>query len=84
LLDIFAEGLSSLPNFFIESDLSDNHRSNILIFSHKDKSRNPQIQSELETQNIFIAIREGYLRISPHLFNNKKDVMLFLSALKRY
>lgn len=84
LLDVFAEGLSSLPDFFIESDLSDEHRSNILIFSHKDKNRNPEIQSELETQNIFIAIREGYLRVSPHLFNNKKDVMLFVSALKRF
>ena len=84
LLDIFAEGLLSLPNFFIESDLSDEHRSNILIFSHKDKSRNSKIQSELETQNIFIAIREGYLRVSPHLFNNKEDIELLLNALKSY
>jgi selenocysteine lyase/cysteine desulfurase len=84
LLDVFTEGLSSLPNFYIESDLSEKHRSNILIFSHKDKSRNPEIQSELEAQNIFIAIREGYLRVSPHLFNNEEDVMLLLSALKRF
>ena len=84
LLDIFAEGLASLPDFFIESDLSDEHRSNILIFSHKDKSRNPQIQSELETQNIFIAIREGYLRVSPHLFNSTEDITKLITALNKY
>ena len=84
LLDIFVEGLSSLPNFFIESDLSKEHRSNILIFSHNDKSRNSKIQSELEKQNIFIAIREGYLRVSPHLFNNTEDITKLLFALNKH
>jgi cysteine desulfurase / selenocysteine lyase len=82
LLDIFVEGIASNKSFFVESDLSEKHRSNIIIFSHNDKTKNPLIQCELEKKNIFIAIREGYLRISPHLFNNEADIKNLLSALK--
>ena len=83
LLDFFIEGLSSIPGFYVESDLKEENRSNILIFSHKDKNKNPAIQSELEKENIFIAIREGYLRISPHLYNNEDDLKKLLSALRK-
>lgn len=84
LLDIFVEGINKDEKYIIEADLSDIHRSNILIFSHKDKSRNAMIQSELERKNIFIAIREGYLRISPHLFNNEEDIKKLLLALNQF
>jgi selenocysteine lyase/cysteine desulfurase len=84
LIDVFIEGLSSIPGFYVDSDLKEENRSNILIFSHKDKSKNPAIQSELEKENIFIAVREGYLRISPHLYNNEDDIKKLLTALKKY
>ena len=59
----------------IESDLSESHRSNILILSHTDISRNKEIQKTLESKNIHIALREGYLRISPHIYNNIQDAL---------
>lgn len=58
----------------IESDLSPEHRSNILIFSHVDINRNKDIQKSLEAKNIYIALREEYLRVSPHIYNNHSDV----------
>lgn len=82
LLDNFVEGISGLQ-YRVESDLSENHRSNILIFSHIDKTKNKYIQQELECQNIFIALREGFLRISPHIFNNTEDIHRLLVELKR-
>lgn len=84
LLDRFADRISSNRNFYVESDMSEKHRSNILIFSHNDKSRNAGIQKELEEENIFIAIREGYLRVSPHLFNNEEDVDKLAERLAKY
>lgn len=84
LLDLFIEGLSNTGKYYIESDLSEDHRSNILIFSSNDKSRNAHIQSELEKQKIFIAIREGFLRISPHLFNNEEDINKLIQALNQF
>lgn len=84
LLDLFVDGLGGNKNYYIESDLSEEHRSNILIYSHTDKSKNATIQKELESKNIFIAIREGYLRVSPHLFNSENDINKLLMALKNY
>jgi selenocysteine lyase/cysteine desulfurase len=57
----------------IESELSPKHRSNILIFSHIEFSRNKEIQKALEEKKIYIAVREGYLRVSPHIYNNYED-----------
>ncbi len=81
LHDLFADGLNE--NYTIESDRSEKHRSNIVIFSYKDNTKNAAVHSALEKENIFIALREGFLRISPHLFNNEEDVNKLLAALER-
>lgn len=65
----------------IESDLSPNHRSNILIFSHTDINRNKEIQKTLEEKKFYIALREGYLRLSPHIYNNLSDAELLAAEL---
>ncbi len=81
LLDVFADGLNK--RFVVESDMSEKHRSNILIFSCTDKTKNAYVHKELEKQNIFIALREGFLRVSPHIFNNKKDIKALLRGLEK-
>ncbi len=73
LIDVFMEGLKG-SDYRIESDRSPEHRSNIILFSHADKSKNEFIHHELEKKNIFISYREGYLRLSPHIFNNEQDI----------
>ena len=80
LQNIFIDEIKD-SDFKIESDLNPNHRSNILLFSHKDIERNEEVQKYLETSNIFIALREGYLRLSAHLFNNSEDIKTITSAL---
>lgn len=82
LLDIFIENIRD-SDFIIESSLEPQHRSNILIFSHKDSSKNEYVQKELEKKNIFIALREGYLRISPHIFNNEEDILTLCDEIKK-
>ncbi|MDD5361587.1 MAG: aminotransferase class V-fold PLP-dependent enzyme [Ignavibacteria bacterium] len=83
LMDLFSEGLAK-TNFINESDMSPEHRSNIMIFSHKDKTKNAYIQKDLEKENVFIALREGFLRVSPHLFNNEGDIEKLLLKLGKY
>lgn len=68
----------------IESDLNPDHRSNILIFSHLDSSRNKEIQKKLEEKHIYIALREGYLRVSPHIYNNPEDAEILAGELNSY
>jgi len=83
LHNIFISGLDKLK-YTIESELIPENRSNILIFSHKDKSRNESIQKQLEGKNIFIALREGFLRVSPHLFNNEEDIKTLLNEINLF
>jgi cysteine desulfurase / selenocysteine lyase len=83
LLDVFIENIKG-SDFKIESNLEPEHRSNILIFSHTDISKNEFVQKELEKKNIFIALREGFLRISPHIFNNEEDIQRLCKELKNF
>ena len=68
----------------IESVLSPENRSTILIFSHVDSTRNKEIQHMLEEQKIYIALREGFLRLSPHIYNNFSDVEKLAEALNGF
>jgi len=68
----------------IESDLSPEHRSNILILSHVNPDLNTKVQKYLEEKNIYIAMREGYLRVSPHVYNNFEDVEMLAKAMNSY
>lgn len=83
LQDLFIEEMKG-SDFTIESDLEPVHRSNILIFSHNDKSKNELIQKDLEKENIFIALRENFLRLSAHLFNNEEDILTLTRKLKEF
>lgn len=81
LQDIFISEMIN-TEFIIESNLEPVHRSNILIFSHKDRSKNELIQKSLEKENIFIALREGFLRLAAHIFNNEEDIYKLTNSLK--
>jgi cysteine desulfurase / selenocysteine lyase len=74
-------GLLDTAKYKVESDLNPEHRSNIMIFSHLDQSLNKHLQKALEARNIYIAIREGYLRLAPHIYNNYEDVEILANEL---
>lgn len=83
LQDVFIGEIEG-TNFVVESSLEPINRSNILIFSHKDSSKNEMVQKDLEQKKIYVALREGYLRLAAHLFNNEEDILKLTEALKRY
>lgn len=86
IIDIQDKLIELLDNtkYKIESDLSTEHRSNILLFTHVDINRNKEIQKKLEEKKIFIAVREGYLRLSPHIYNNYADVEKLAAELNSF
>ncbi len=83
LQDVFIGEIEG-TNFKVESSLEPVNRSNILIFSHRDNSKNEMIQKELEQKKIYVALREGYLRLAAHLFNNEEEILKLTEALKKY
>lgn len=74
-------GMLDKAKYRVESDINPEHRSNILIFSHADQSKNAEIQKFLAEKNIYIAVREGYLRLSPHIYNNFDDIEILVEEL---
>lgn len=83
LQDLFMSEMED-SDFVIDSDLTPEHRSNILIFSYKEGSQNEAVQKYLENENIFVALREGFLRLAAHLFNNEDDILKLCIALKKF
>jgi len=81
LQNIFIDEMKD-SDFVIESNLEPVHRSNILIFSHKERGQNESIQKALEKENIFIALREGFLRVAAHIFNNEDEILKLTKGLK--
>lgn len=86
ILDLQNHFMGCLDNkkYRIESDLSDEHRSNILLFTHIDRSKNKDIHKTLESKKIFIALREGYFRLSPHIYNNYTDIEALADNLNNF
>ena len=86
IIDIQDKLISLLDKtkYKVESDISAEHRSNIMIFSHVDSTKNKEIQKMLEEKKIYIALREGFLRVSPHIYNNYSDAEKLAEALNSY
>ena len=56
-------------------------RSALVVFSHREKGRNREMCRALYENGIDIAVREGNLRASPHLFNASDDIERLLRGL---
>lgn len=56
-------------------------RSTLVFVSHQDPHRNAEIQAELKSKGIDIALRRGQLRFSPHLYNTKEEIERALVVL---
>ncbi len=59
-------------------------RTNIAVFSHKDRSHNKGIFEYLNALKIFTALWKGKLRVAPHIYNTVADMDRLLDALGAY
>jgi selenocysteine lyase/cysteine desulfurase len=65
----------------ILSPLTGPQRSTLVLISHKQAERNPEIYERLRRQDIYVALRRGRLRISPHIHLTNDDIAQALDAL---
>ena len=65
----------------ILSPLTRPQRSTLVLVSHKQAERNMAIYERLRGQDIYIALRRGRLRISPHIHLTIDDIAQALDAL---
>jgi len=78
LLDLVIDYIESGHYYRITSSLEKDRRSSILSFTCVDARR---IYDELRRRKILTAFREGAIRISPHLYNDREDMKQLIEAL---
>jgi cysteine desulfurase/selenocysteine lyase len=56
-------------------------RSTLVFLTHTDRNRNEALYTLLGKRGIDISLREGNLRVSPHLYNTGEEIDALLSVL---
>jgi len=75
-----ADGLKR-RGFEITSPLGEGERSGIICFRHSEWS-SEEIYGNLTGGGAVVSLREGNVRISPHIYNNQEDIDRFFSILE--
>lgn len=74
--------ISRLPEGFeLLSPAAGPERSTLVFISHKERSRNHRVVDALARARIDVAVREGNIRVSPHLYNSSLDIEALLEVL---
>lgn len=80
LISTFIDGLDA-TKFEIMSPKSVSERSSILIVSHRQPEKNPELFELLKTHSIYISLRNGRLRFAPHIYNTIEQIGSVLEIL---
>jgi len=56
-------------------------RSSLVVFSHREKSKNQKIFNDLKEQGIYTAFWKGNIRIAAHVYNTEKEMSKVADAL---
>ncbi|MDE2009616.1 MAG: aminotransferase class V-fold PLP-dependent enzyme [Candidatus Omnitrophica bacterium] len=80
LVDQLVDGLD-LGLFDLVSPAARNERTNIVVFSCKDPSRNKGLFDLLSAQGFHLALWKNNLRASPHIYNTPQEIVNLLKAL---
>ncbi len=85
LLDRLAEYIKGSSKYRITSSMEPKHRSSILTFTTTDESKNAvaTLHRRILDDKIILVNREGSIRVSVHLFNDKSDIDRLIAVLDR-
>ena len=73
LIDHFLSSLD-FKNYQLISEREKPRRSNLIVISHKDPSKNESIYRKLLENDIYPTLWKGNIRICPHLYNSRMDI----------
>jgi len=81
LINRLADYIKSEPYYSITSSMITKHRSSIFTFTCPDYQK---LCEHLLKEKIILVHREGSIRVSVHLFNNKSDIDKMIGILKKW
>ncbi|MDX1644720.1 MAG: aminotransferase class V-fold PLP-dependent enzyme [Thermoanaerobaculia bacterium] len=79
LFDVLLDGLPHAVRSLAPSD--ERQRSNILCLGLPSEETGRELLEALRRERVFVSLREGALRISPHLYNAPDDIERLLAVL---
>lgn len=82
LVDMFINSIDS-SRYNIISPKEGQERSTLIFISHKDPAKNREVIKDLQQEKIYIAYRNGNLRLSPHLYNTVEEIERTLYVLNK-
>ena len=75
--------VAELPaEFYLISPQEGPRRSSLLVFSHKQKSKNKTIYRSLQDRGIYTALWKNHLRVSAHVYNTVEEIDKFMRVLR--
>lgn len=83
LVGCLIEGMDR-RHYEIVSPLEPSERSSIVMLSHRDRRHNPRVHRALKEEGIDISLRQGLLRVAPHVYNTTSEIADLLSVMNRY
>jgi cysteine desulfurase/selenocysteine lyase len=57
------------------------HRGPYACFSARSPEKTSALYQKLVAENVFVSLREGNLRVSPHVFNTERDIDKLISVI---
>lgn len=78
LIDEFQE----MESVRLVSPVLENERAGIVTIKLPESTNAQQIFDELTSRKIFISLREGLLRFSPHFYNSKEEIEKAIAVFK--
>lgn len=63
------------------SPLDPARRGPYACFTARTPEKSAALFKKLQSENIFVSLREGNLRVSPHLFNTERDIDRLIAAI---
>ena len=65
----------------VASDLTPEHRSQIMAFTSGDHTRDGELVEQLTRSNVAVTLRGRGVRVSPYFYNSEDDIERLLEAL---
>lgn len=63
------------------SPLDPAQRGPYACFTARTPEKSAALYAKLQAENIYVSLREGNLRVSPHLFNTERDIDRLIAAI---
>jgi selenocysteine lyase/cysteine desulfurase len=80
LIELLFERLPK-DRFVLASPRDAERRGTYGCFAARSKEKTAEVYQHLRKENVVVSLREGNIRVSPHLFNTERDIDRLISVV---